>query len=131
MSAVFVERSSFANMLHTASDLSFDTERKDQIPNVVRIPHNRPTPRTQQQGLGMVGKRRPDGHSMSSYVGSMSASGFFRRNSIARWVANVCVAPMRNSRYLAGLRVIRWLSRLGLGTGSRSPVISGLRLCQK
>lgn len=76
----------------------------------------------------MVGKRRLDGHSMSSYV---AASGFFRRNSMARCVAKVCVAPVRNSRYLAGLRVIRRLSRLGLGTGSWSPVISGLRLCQK
>lgn len=79
----------------------------------------------------MAGKRRLDGHSMSSYVGSMSASGIFRKYSMARWVAKVCIAPVRNSRYLAGLRVIIGLSRLGLGTGSPSPVISGLRLCQK
>ena len=67
----------------------------------------------------------------SNWGSSKHASGFFRRNSIARWVANVCVAPVRNSRYLVGLRVIRGLSRLGLRTGSWSPIISGLRLCQK
>lgn len=44
------------NMLPTTASTS--TERKDQIPDIIRMPHNHPAPRTQQQGFMNLARPR-------------------------------------------------------------------------